>query len=207
MCEFVREIKPRKIQSCLPFFSSLPFFSPSLPLSVNGGSKKRKEEITFDFPLIVEERVEGNARGRYVPLVRKKDTRNIINCGGCDRSRVLFYSRYTSSFHTYVYLFLILFFFLPPPLSLLSIPRQETLGELMREILGWMEVLSPASNSFIKSNKLDRYAPAIPCFLLIKERGRGRRGRRKTETTFPFQVWRRFFEASKKRKGGRKRWG
>lgn len=114
MCEFVREIKSRKIQSCLPFFSSLPFFSPPLPLSVNGGSKKRKEEITFDFPLIVEERVEGNARGRYVPLVRKKDTRNIINCGGCDRSRVLFYSRYTSSFHTYVYLFLILFFFLPP---------------------------------------------------------------------------------------------
>lgn len=168
MYEFVREIKPRKIQSCLPFFSSLPFFSPPLPLSVNGGSKKRKEEITFDFPLIVEERVEGNARGRYVPLARKKDTRNIINCGGCDRSRVLFYSRYTSSFHTYVYLFLILFFFLPPPLSLLSIPRQETLGELMREILGWMEVLSPASNSFIKSNKLDRYAPAITVFFINK---------------------------------------
>lgn len=77
----------------------------------------------------------------------------------------------------------------------------------MREILGWMEVLSPASNSFIKSNKLDRYAPAITVFFINKmeERGRGRRGRRgrrKTETTFPFQVWRRFFEASKKRKGG-----
>lgn len=50
----------------------------------------------------------------------------------------------------------------------------------MREILGWMEVLSPASNSFVKSNKLDRYAPAITVFFINKmeERGRGRRGRR-----------------------------
>lgn len=38
----------------------------------------------------------------------------------------------------------------------------------MREILGWMEVLSHFSNSFIKSNKLDRYAPAITVFFINK---------------------------------------
>lgn len=93
-----------------------------------------------------------------------------------------------------MYLFLILFFF---PFLLFT-PRQETLGELMRErsrnLLGWMEVLSPASNSFIKSNKLDRYAPAITVFFINKMESKGRAEeerngeRRKTETTFFFRV-------------------
>lgn len=49
-----------------------------------------------------------------------------------------------------------------------------------------MEVLSPASNSFIKSNKLDRYAPAITVFFINKREREREEGKKENWNNFFF---------------------
>lgn len=108
MCEFVREIKPRKAQSCLV----LPILLWRSFLPVNAGSKENG--FAFNFPSIVatknatkERKTREHAARNGFQLGKKerRPTRDIINYGACNRcfSYIYFFCIFLPFYYFFIF--------------------------------------------------------------------------------------------------------
>lgn len=112
MCEFVREIKPRKAQSCLV----LPILLWRSFLPVNAGTKENG--FAFNFPSIVatknatkgrKTREHAARNGFQLGKKERRPTRDIINYGGCNRCFSYIYCFFCVSLLFIIFLYSSLF--------------------------------------------------------------------------------------------------